>query len=78
MQTGTRGHDASENLSADFRDKIHLGRPVRRVNREVSGVVVEDDEGVRETFDEVVFACNADQTLQLLNDPTSLERVDTL
>ena len=30
--------------------------------------------GSGETFDEVIFACNADQTLEILDDPTSLER----
>ena len=36
--------------------------------------MVEDENGVRETFDEVVFACNADQTLKILDRPTKLER----
>ena len=63
-----------ENLSAGFRDKIYLGRPVRKVYREAARVVVEDEEGVRETFDEVVFACNANQTLAMLDEPTFLER----
>ncbi|MCY3556586.1 MAG: hypothetical protein OXH56_14830, partial [Gemmatimonadetes bacterium] len=36
--------------------------------------VVEDADGVEETFDEVIFACNANQTLMLLDRPTFLER----
>ena len=63
-----------ENLSAGFRDKIYLGRPVRKVYREKSCAVVEDEDGVRETFDDVVFACNANQTLQVLDKPTFFER----
>ena len=63
-----------ENLSANFQDKIYLNRPVRRVYRRKSSVVVEDEEGVQETFDDVVFACNANQTLDLLDSPTWLER----
>ena len=63
-----------ENLSAGFRDRIHLNRPVRKVYRRASGVVVEDEDGVRETFDEVIFACNANQTLMMLDKPTFLER----
>ena len=63
-----------ERLSANFRDKIYLNRPVAKVYRQASGVVVEDEDGVRETFDEVVFACNADQTLKILDRPTRLER----
>ena len=63
-----------ENLSAGFRDKIYLSRPVRKVYRGASGVVVEDADGVREAFDDVIFACNANQTLMMLNKPTMLER----
>ena len=63
-----------ECLSAGFRDRIHLNRPVRKVYRRASGVVVEDEDGVRETFDEVIFACNANQTLMMLDKPTFLER----
>ena len=75
MQTWDQGtRRIYENLSANFRDRIYLSRPVRKVYREASRVVLEDDDGVRETFDEVVFACNADQTLRILDNPTSLER----
>ena len=63
-----------EHLSANFRDKIYLNRPVRKVYRQSSQVVVEDENGVRETFDEVIFACNANQTLMALDQPTFLER----
>ena len=75
MQTWDQGtRRIYESLSAGFRDRICLNRPVRKVYRQASGVVVEDDDGVRETFDEVIFACNADQTLRILDNPTPLER----
>ena len=75
MQTWDRGtRRIYENLSADFRDKIHLSRPVRKVYRHESHVEVEDEEGVRETFDEVIFACNANYTLTLIDKPAFLER----
>jgi len=75
MQTWDQGtRRIYENLSAGFRDRIYLNRPVRTVYRQASRVVLEDDEGVRETFDEVIFACNADQTLEILDEPTFLER----
>ena len=75
MQTWDQGtRRIYDNLSAKFRDRIYLSRPVRKVYREASRVVLEDHEGVRETFDEVVFACNADQTLRILDNPSSLER----
>ena len=74
MQTwsgGTRRiYDA---MSADFEDRIYLDRPVRKVRRRPTGVVVEDENGGTETFDDVVFACNANQTLMMLDEPTLLE-----
>ena len=75
MQTWDKGtRRIYEELSAGFRDKIFLGRPVHKVYREKTGVVVEDENGVREAFDDVIFACNANQTLMLLDRPTFLER----
>ena len=75
MQTWDQGtRRIYENLSAGFQDKIYLSRPARRVYRRDSHVEVEDEDGVRETFDEVVFACNANQTLEILDNPTFLER----
>ena len=75
MQTWDQGtRRIYEHLTAGFRDKIYLSRPVRKVYRRASGVEIEDDDGVRETFDEVIFACNANQTLMILDKPTMLER----
>ena len=75
MQTWDHGsRRIYESLSADFQDKIHLNRPVRKVYRRKSEAVIEDEDGVQETFDEVIFACNANQTLMLLDRPSFLER----
>ena len=75
MQTWDQGtRRIYENLSAGFRGRICLNRPVRKVYRRPSGVVVEDEDGVKETFDQVIFACNANQTLMILDKPTLLER----
>ncbi len=75
MQTWDQGtRRIYENLSANFQDKIYLNRPVQKVYREGTSVVVEDGDGIQETFDEVVFACNANQTLMILDKPTILER----
>ncbi len=62
-----------EALSRDFRDRIYLNRPVRKVYRRSSHVLLEDENGNTEKFDDVVFACNANQTLMMLHDPTWLE-----
>ena len=75
MQTWDQGTQRIyRELSADFQDKIYLDRPVRKVHRGRSDVVVEDENGQTETFDEVIFACNANQTLMMLDKPTFLER----
>ena len=75
MQTWDRGtRRIYENMSDGFREKIHLNRPVQKVYRHKTGVVVEDEDGVREEFDAVIFACNANQTLMILDKPTLLER----
>ena len=62
-----------EEMSAGFSDKIFIGRPVRKVYRFPSEILVEDEYGVKESYDEVVFACNANQTLMILDEPTFLE-----
>ncbi len=74
MQTWDQGtRRIYRELSASFRDRIYLNRPVRKVHRRRYDVVVEDENGTAETFDDVVFACNANQTLMLLDRPTRLE-----
>ena len=75
MQTWDQGtRRIYDCLSEGFRDKVYLSRPVRKVYRRASEVVIEDEQGAQETFDDVVFACNANQTLMMLNKPSYLER----
>ena len=75
MQTWDQGtRNIYENLTANFSHKIHLNRPVRKVFRRPHYVVIQDEDGVQEKFDDVIFACNADQTLAILDEPTRLER----
>ena len=62
-----------ENLSTHVRDKICLDRPVRKVYRQSSHVVAEDKHDVKETINEEIFACKANQTLMILDKPTMLE-----
>ena len=75
MQTWGQGtRRVYEEMSAGFKDRIYLNRPVRKVYRRPAEVVVEDENGITETFDDVVFASNANQTLMMLDKPTFLER----
>ncbi len=61
-------------LTADFKDKIHLNRGVKKVIRHDSGVTVIDEHGEQEQFDQVVFSCHADQALRMLDQPTEQEQ----
>lgn len=60
-------------MSESFRDRIHLGRGVRRIRRDASGVTVEDQQGNKERFDDVILACHANQALMMLAEPSFLE-----
>ena len=61
-----------QKLRAAFSGDVRTGSPVRRVRREADEVVLTGD-GWTETFDQVVFASHADQTLAMLDDPGSAE-----
>ena len=61
-------------LSAPYRDRVMLNAHVKSVLRENDGVRVFMKDGREMRFDEVVFACNADQALALLDQPTDDEK----
>lgn len=61
-------------LCAPFADRIRLNAGVRHVLRRPDHVMVTDANGTSETFDHVVMASHADETLAILGDPSSRER----
>ncbi len=61
-----------ERLSEPFLDRCRIGCPVRSVRRHADGVEIVSAAG-RESFDQVVLASHADQSLTLLADPTDAE-----
>jgi uncharacterized protein len=63
-----------EKLTAPFREKIQLRRAAVHVRREINRVDVTDASGHTETFDQVIFASHADETLKMLSDPDRQER----
>lgn len=63
-----------QRLTAGFRDRIRLNTAVEAVTRLPLGVRVEDRQGGVEEFDEVVFACHADEALGLLKDADGAEQ----
>jgi len=52
---------------------IRLAAPVLQVRRDEDGVHVISETGIDRTFDQVVFACHADQALKLIARPSDQE-----
>jgi len=63
-----------EKITMPFRDKIQLKRAAASVHREGASVKVTDIAGLTETFDRVIFASHADETLKMLADADGQER----
>lgn len=57
-----------------FRDKVILKSKIKTIIRNKDRVVLMMDKGKKLKFDKVVFACNADQALALLEKPTKKEK----
>lgn len=72
VQGGSRHY--VERLTAPFRDRIRLNRPVEWIRRQATHVQVKPRHGAVERFDEVVIATHSDQALRLLADPSAKER----
>lgn len=63
-----------ERLTAEFRDRIRLGHPVRAIGRDMAGVTVRDAAGGVRRHDHVVIATHSDEALALLETPLPVER----
>lgn len=64
-------------ITHSFKHKIHLSTPVTSVNRDENGVEIvikKGQEHLAVHFDQVIFACHADQTLKMLTTPTYKEK----
>jgi hypothetical protein len=61
-------------LTADFRDRIRLNCGIARVRRDSDAVTLTDVHGQSHTFDGVIVAAHADQSLRMLADPSDAER----
>lgn len=60
-------------LAESFKSNITLNCDIETVQRGDDGVVVVFKDGGKQTFDKVIFACNADQAYKLLEKPTADE-----
>jgi len=72
VRDGTRRYVNA--LAARYRRNIRLNARIKCVERSASGAAIVMEDGARESFDAVVFACNPDQALALLAAPTKLEQ----
>jgi predicted NAD/FAD-binding protein len=72
LQNGSQAY--RELLIAPFRDRIHIGNGVKKVSRQAGKVVVETVKGKTHFFDKVIFASHADETLNMLAEPTAEEK----
>ena len=57
-------------LTESFKDKIRLNCGVESVERTSNGIVVRDAKGLEDVYDQVVFACHADEALRMIKSPT--------
>jgi predicted NAD/FAD-binding protein len=61
-------------LSEPYRDRIMLNSKIKTITRQEHEVRIFMEDGRDMRFDKVVFACNADQALALLAQPTDDEK----
>lgn len=72
VKNGTRSYVRA--LSAPYREGIILNARIRTVRRQHARVQVRMEDGKELLFDKVIFACNADQALGLIEEPTQDEK----
>lgn len=72
VQGGSKAYIAP--LTRPYRERTCLGAKVSSVTRGPREITIHFDDRSAERFDEVVFACHAPETLQLLRDATPVEQ----
>lgn len=72
VKVGSREYVSRLNAQRTFRTV--LDADIRSVVRHAQGVELFMGDGTRQHFDEVIFACHADEALALLADPSDAER----
>jgi len=72
VQHGTKSYVRA--LSDPYRESVVLNAKIRAIERQDGMVLVHGEDGRTSLFNKVVFACNADQALALLQKPTPDEK----
>lgn len=57
-------------LTAPFKNLIRLNCGIKKATRTMDGVMLQDIHGNIEHFDQVIFACHADQALGIIENPS--------
>ena len=60
-------------LTEKFADDIFINSKVTKVVRDSDKVIVYDEKGGIETYDQIIFACHADQALKIIENPSEEE-----
>lgn len=63
-----------QKLTESFQDKIKTGSKVVSIERQENGVLVTDQNGHAELYDQAVLSCHSDQALHMLKDASEEER----
>jgi len=72
VQGGSREY--VKRLTSGFEDRIRTNTGVAKVVRDAGCITVFDTQGGSATYDEVVFACHADQALAMIEQASDTER----
>ncbi|GHA36891.1 NAD/FAD-binding protein [Devosia pacifica] len=63
-----------DSICADGAFQSRTDVSISRVRRQANAVEIDYADGSTQSFDEVVFACHADQAMEMIADPTEAER----
>ena len=55
-------------------ERLKLSSPMKQIKRIENGVEIKFPDGTVQTFDEVILACHADQSLRLIKNPDAEEK----
>jgi uncharacterized protein len=72
LENGSQSY--RELLIKPFHDIIQVNKKVVKVKKKGSKVIVKLNDGTTHEFDKVIFACHADQALEILEDPSDDEK----
>lgn len=61
-------------LTASFRNKIRSNTEITNCFSSEAGVILEEKNGTKHQFDEVIFACHANETFEIISDKSDLEK----